>query len=249
MAGKKLTVVVSQAQGKNPAKRQLEEDIVAALIMDPDIDASLVPNLYDMSQDHTGMLFLRSVRGDLVLLSWLYPRAARWILDRDGVSGQEGITLLESEDEQGDDDDDENGKNGASDNGEHESKGIGSVDVPNRNIYCIDLRCSADPQEYLDEIRRIASEKSVQTVGLMDWIQGSPKQDQLQRYLHPDRMLAAQKDDGNGNGEAATDEPAPKVKAITISRTIPVIRLSIVPEKNRLADCRMECLLSSIFEG
>ena len=85
MAGKKITVVISQGQGKNPARRHLEEEIAAQLLMDPEVDVSLVPHLYDVSRDHTGMLFLRSLPGDLVVLSWLYPRAARWILDRDGV--------------------------------------------------------------------------------------------------------------------------------------------------------------------
>ena len=107
MAAKKLTVVISQAQGKNPAKRQLEEEIAAALIMDPEVDVSLVPHLYDLHADHTGLLFLRSVPGDLVILSWIYPRAARWVLSRQGVNGQEGVTLLKAEGEDDEDSDDE----------------------------------------------------------------------------------------------------------------------------------------------
>ena len=76
----RITVVISQAQGRNPVRRQLEEDIATTLMMEPDVDVSLVPHLYDMGQDHTGMLFLRSVPGPLVVLSWLYERAARWTL-------------------------------------------------------------------------------------------------------------------------------------------------------------------------
>ena len=85
VAGSKLTVVVSQAQGNNPAKRELEEEIAAALKDDPDIDVCLLPHLYDMPRDHSGLLLLRSVPGELVVLAWLYPRATRWILDRNGV--------------------------------------------------------------------------------------------------------------------------------------------------------------------
>ncbi len=62
MAGKKISVVISQHQGKNPVKRNLEEEIAASLIMASDVDVSIVPHVYDMSSDHTGMLFLPRFR-------------------------------------------------------------------------------------------------------------------------------------------------------------------------------------------
>ena len=71
MAAQKLTVVISQAQGKNPARRGLEEELAAALIMQSDVNVSLVPHLYDLSHDHSGMLFLQGVPGPLLVLSWL----------------------------------------------------------------------------------------------------------------------------------------------------------------------------------
>ena len=85
MSRQRLTVVLSQAQGKNPAKRALEESIAAALIMEPGLDVSIVPYLYDLDPEHTGRLFLELIQGDMVVLSWLYPRAAYWVLDRDGI--------------------------------------------------------------------------------------------------------------------------------------------------------------------
>src|SRR5207245_8859727 len=94
MSHHRLTVVLSQAQGKNPARRALEESIAAALIMEPGLDVSVVPNLYDLDPEHTGRLFLESIQGDMVLLSWLFPRAAFWILDRDGIKGHLGETQL-----------------------------------------------------------------------------------------------------------------------------------------------------------
>ena len=45
MAATKVTVVICQAQGRNPVKRQMEEDILTALIAEPGVDASLVPHL------------------------------------------------------------------------------------------------------------------------------------------------------------------------------------------------------------
>ena len=75
---KRIAVVVSQGQSANPAKRQLEEDIVAGLLMEPGIDVVVIPHLYDLKADGTGMLALRGIMGNMIVLSWLYERAARW---------------------------------------------------------------------------------------------------------------------------------------------------------------------------
>jgi len=243
MPAKKLTVVISQAPGKNPAKRHLEEEIATALLFDSDVEMSLVPHLYDMAADHTGLLFLRSVQTDLVLLSWMYPRAARWILDRQGVRGHEGISLLRSEDEEDaevEDLDDTSAETAA-----EESTGIGSINVPNRKVYCIDLRNNSDPKVFLEEIARIVSESSVQTFDLMQWIKGDPKKEQIDRYLHPERMLEASRTGAsppetgpppNGNGSSgATVLPEP-----TKQRWYPVIDYS------RCTNC-MECIDFCLF--
>src|SRR5216683_7102489 len=125
MSRQRLTVVLSQAQGKNPAKRALEESVAAALIMEPGLDVSIVPYLYDLDAEHTGRLFLESVQGDMVVLAWMYPRAAFWLLDRDGIKGHYGESQLKPP--SADDDEDE-------DAGEPEPpKGIGSVDAPDRH--------------------------------------------------------------------------------------------------------------------
>src|SRR5262245_25548056 len=150
MSRHRLTVVLSQAQGKNPAKRALEESLAAALIMEPGLDVSVVPYLYDLDAEHTGRLFLESVTGDMVVLSWLYPRAAFWLLDRDGIKGRFGETQLKPPANDLDDDEEE---------GEPEPpKGIGSVNVPDRHIYCLDLRDFNNHEPYVEEIRRIAEE-------------------------------------------------------------------------------------------
>src|SRR5947208_5690400 len=148
MTRPRLTVVLSQAQGKHPAKRALEESIVAALLMEPGLEVSVIPHLYDLGPDHTGRLFLESVRGDMVFLSWLFPRAAFWVLDRDGIKGHWGETQLKP----------------PADEDEEEAavpappKGIGSVGVPDRSLYCLDLRDFPGHEPYLNEVRRIAAE-------------------------------------------------------------------------------------------
>src|SRR6266849_4426752 len=123
MSRQRLTVVLSQAQGKNPAKRALEESIIAALIMQPGLDVSVIPYLYDLDPEHTGRLFLESVSGDMVVLSWLYPRAAFWVLDRDGIKGHWGEIQLKPPVA----DDEEDEEDGAKES--EPAKGIGSTGV------------------------------------------------------------------------------------------------------------------------
>ena len=151
MSRHRLTVVLSQAQGKHPVKRGLEEAIVAALILEPGLDVSVVPYLYDLNTEHTGRLFLESVAGDMVVLSWLYPRAAFWLLDRDGIKGHLGETQIKPPASDEDEDEEGEEETGA-------PKGIGAVDVPDRFIYCLDLRDFNTPDPYVEETRRIAAE-------------------------------------------------------------------------------------------
>ena len=153
MSRSRLTVVLSQAPGKHPAKRSLEENIVAALLMEPDLEVSVVPNLYDLGPDHTGRLFLGAVKGDMVVLSWLYPRAAFWLLDRDGIKGHFGETRLKPP---SDDDEDVDGESETPDRPE----AIGPAgDIPDRHIYTLDLRDSNKHEAFVSEIKRIADER------------------------------------------------------------------------------------------
>jgi Pyruvate/2-oxoacid:ferredoxin oxidoreductase delta subunit len=174
MSRLRLTVVLSQAQGKDPRKRALEESVAAALLGEPGIDLSILPYLYDLDARHTGRLFLESVTGDLAVLAWMYPRAAFWLLDRDGVKGHYGenrITPPPEEDEDAD--------------GEPEPpKGIGAAGVPDRWVYCLDLRDHADHRVYVEEVRRIAAEcRERREADLKQWIQGQPTMVQLGHYL------------------------------------------------------------------
>jgi NAD-dependent dihydropyrimidine dehydrogenase PreA subunit len=154
MSRSRVTVVLSQAPGKHPAKRSLEESTVAALLLEPDLEVSVVPNLYDLGPDHTGRLFLESVKGDVVVLSWLYPRAAFWLLDRNGIKGHFGETRLKPPS----DDEDENGTS-ETDTPTDQPQAIGpSGTIPDRFIYALDLRDSNKYEAFVAEIRRIAVE-------------------------------------------------------------------------------------------
>ncbi len=150
MSSGKITVVISQAPGKNPAKRALEENLAASLLMESGVELSIVPHLYDLGPDHTGRLFLESIQGDMVVLAWLFPRAAYWLLDRDGIGGTEGQSPLHPLAPKDEDEDEEPTV---------KAPGIGSaIGGPNRTIWCLDLRDHAGHQVYLEEIRRISAE-------------------------------------------------------------------------------------------
>lgn len=162
---KRIAVAISQSQSKNPAKRKLEEDIVLGLVMEPGIDVTVVPNLYDLKADSTGMLALKGISGNLIVCSWHFERAAHWILDRNGIHGHVGMVTLRDEDLdeefEGDDEDKE--------------RVVDSRAIPNRKIYCLDLRISNKAQVYIDEIKRIQQENATQVVGLGDLIGNQPE--------------------------------------------------------------------------
>lgn len=157
---KRISVVVSQGQSQNPAKRDLEESIVTQLIMESGIDVTVVPHLYDLTADGTGMLAMKSINGNMVVVSWLFERAAHWILDRNGIHGMVGHVELKAD--VTDDDDAE----AAAEEPEEKERVIDSRVIPNRNIYCLDLRVSNKPADFVKEIKRIQEERSVEIVSL-----------------------------------------------------------------------------------
>jgi NAD-dependent dihydropyrimidine dehydrogenase PreA subunit len=114
-----------------------------------------VPHLNDISGDHSGSLWLKSIRGDVVVLAWLYPRATHWILDRLGIKGRTGTVLLRSGEE------DEEEEQAESDEAPTGIGAIKAINVPDRSVFALDLRIEAKPEVFLTEIRRIAREASV----------------------------------------------------------------------------------------
>jgi len=243
---KKLTVVISQGQSANPAKRGLEESLVAALLFEKGVDVTVVPHLYDLTPGGTGLLCLSGISGDLLVLSWLFPRAARWTLARHGILGHEGTSLLKAE--ESDEEDEEEGDETAEK--PETSKGIGLPQVPNRRIYCVDLRTTDKVEPYVAEVRRIVGETNVQTFSLMSWISGSPKPEQLARYLADEKPAApppaapalpiVPPASTAESGEAAEAAAVTRIEESTGRRWYPVIDYS------RCTNC-LECLDFCLF--
>ncbi len=237
MSREKLTVVLSQAQGKNPAKRALEESLAAALIMEPGLDVSIVPYLYDLDAKHTGRLFLESVNGDMAVLAWMFPRAAFWLLDRDGIKGHYGESQLKPPGTGEDEDED----------GEPEPpNGIGTVDVPDRHIYCLDLRNFNGHEPYITEIRRIAVKCRERREAKLKLRAGGvsppmPTMVQLGRNLRANATPSSSPPSGgNGNGEGEPHFAAKQLLQQPDRRWYPVIDYS------RCTNC-MECIDFCLF--
>lgn len=228
------TVVISQHQGKNPAKRQLEEELATALSSDGNVAVALVPHLYDLSAQHSATEFLRSLPGDLIVLSWLYPRSIRWILDRQNVRGHEGITLLESQ--SNDDDEEQQTRITREEAAQPESEVLKLRNgIPNRRVYCLDLRDHSDVKTYLDEIRRIVAETTLPLVELSSFAAVPALSPQLEKYLHPLEILTEQK-----SATSLDDDDAPADGEVVRRRWYPVIDYS------RCTNC-MECIDFCLF--
>lgn len=188
--GPPLTVLISQGRSDNPKKRELEDALADALANEHTLRVFLVPNLYDLPPDGEAMEILRAISGDLVVVSWIFPRPAHWVLDRCGIRGQIGETLLGPE---VDELDEEEPEEDASDI----ERVLDTRPLPDRRIYCLDLRDRKDVAPFVEEIVRINAEADPPTTNgdhtangesaldLMQWIQGQPNSAQLERYLEP----------------------------------------------------------------
>ena len=235
---KRIAVVVSQGQSAAPAKRQLEEDIVAGLLMEPGVDVVVIPHLYDLKADGTGILALRGIMGNMIVLSWLYERGARWTLDRAGVRGKEGLTTIKASEED-EEEEDEHEESQADD----KERVQGSREIPNRKIYCVDLRVHSTAQPYIDEVKRIARENAIQLVSLGMGIElgGQPRPEQMRRLMQP----------ANDTALALHAHPIPLPKgegAIQLTRIDedPGRRWYPVIDYSRCTNC-MECIDFCLF--
>ena len=99
-----IPIVVSTGQSNNPLKRELEEAVINGLDQLPGCRVLVIPHLYDLAARGESIATLRETEGDIVILSWLYPRSAHWILDRQGIHGNPGEVQLDT----AEDDEEEN---------------------------------------------------------------------------------------------------------------------------------------------
>ncbi|MEM6980293.1 MAG: ferredoxin family protein [Planctomycetota bacterium] len=177
-----LTVIVSKGQSRHPEKRQLEASIADLAAELDGVDVIVVPHLYDLPKGGPSLKALADFEGDLVCVSWIFSRAAHWVLDRNGIDGQVGFVAIH--DDNASDGDalpestsptnrlkDQPSLSGAASAASPEASRVELTQpesdrvtdlVPRRErqIHCIDLKAVSDVSTIVGEIERIRSEQN-----------------------------------------------------------------------------------------
>lgn len=148
------TLVLSKGQSRNPAKRALEQAIADAAVSMPELEVVVIPHLYDLPKDGESVQRLREIEGDIVLASWIFPRAAHWVLDRNGIGGNFGDVVLGSDDEE-ESDEDTSTEESASGQDTPVERVTDLYPRPDRMVFCLDLKVSETTADFVGEIQRI----------------------------------------------------------------------------------------------
>jgi NAD-dependent dihydropyrimidine dehydrogenase PreA subunit len=235
-----LLVVVSQGQSRSPEKRGLEDAIASMAARLPNTACMVVPNLYDLGSDSHSLLKMRNWNGPIVILSWLFDRAAFWVLDRNEIRGKFAEVQLKNPDTLNEDDEDTDDSDSDSVD-EKAAERVANIAIrPNRNIYSIDMRADSNCEAFEQEFRRILSLEQID----------APKKDllSLERFLSPTNSTALAMD-GSGlldQGSGAVSHESPlgivplRVDEHPTRRWYPVIDYS------RCTNC-MECIDFCLF--
>ncbi len=147
------TVVVSRGQSRNPEKRGIEQAIADTVSAFDGVDVLVIPHLYDLPKTSESYKKLAKIEGDIVVVSWIFGRAAHWVLDRNGIGGQWGDVQLGKPVDAPEADEDSD--LGSAEDSEPVSRVTDLHPRPDRNIHCIDLKISSDVNDFIAEIRRI----------------------------------------------------------------------------------------------
>ncbi len=136
----RLAILLSKHRTPQPQQAKLEQQLLAELSGWSQVSVTVTPHLYDLTPNGPAIETLQKSDGDLIVLSWLYPRASYWLLDANRVKGRLGLTSsLPKEDY--DESDAQQGK----------------TEILSRTIWCFDLRTHDRAEPYLTEIAGIVA--------------------------------------------------------------------------------------------
>ena len=83
-----ITVIISTSRDGDDSRRLLDSSLISlAADRFRHLKQVIVPYLYDLDPEGPAVSHLRSIGGELVVFSWLNPRAAGWLLDANGIEG------------------------------------------------------------------------------------------------------------------------------------------------------------------
>ena len=152
--------MVSKGQSRNPKKRELEQAIAELGQQIDGVQVLVVPHLYDLPKGSDSYKKLSELEGNLIVVSWIYSRAAHWVLDRNGIQGQVGEVLiadLDEETEQEESDGHQASDEPEDDAAEMIQRVTDLYPRTSRSIYCIDLKISDQVDRIREEIQRIVA--------------------------------------------------------------------------------------------
>ena len=234
MANPVITVVVSQGQSRNPEKRALEEGISQAAAQLDGCLVMTVPHLYDVAPDGETIKSLQAITGPILLFSWLYERAAHWVLDRNAIRGQVGLVELTPDEDDEDEDEDED-----KDEAEKTERVVDWQPRPDRHIYCVDMRASEKLDAFVEELKRICDAEKARIQSAVPAVSA----ESLARFTQPTNDTALAID---GSGKLALNHQLFQLNAVNSIDEHPSRRWYPVIDFSRCTNC-MECIDFCLF--
>ncbi len=137
---RRLPVVIAQSPVSNPQRRDLEEAIVGALLMERGMDLNVIPHLEDLEPGETGLLCLEGITGPMALAAWMAAEPAQKLLQSHGIQGRRGRSEFDRSQAEG--------------------------PPRERPIYFLDLNGCHDAPALIAELRRIRDDLATPTVAL-----------------------------------------------------------------------------------
>jgi len=162
-----LNLIISRRRKHQQQQPLLEAQLAKMLSGQQAVRVAIVPHLYDLAPDGPVLRHLRALEGHMVVLAWLYPRAAYWVLQANRITGRMGRTryfpVEEMETPQPASD------GGPTDSATHQapSDAVAASATPapsdsagqaGRTIWCFDLREAATVESLVEQIDEIALE-------------------------------------------------------------------------------------------
>lgn len=129
-------VLISRPRGEPHSLSTYYHELASRLAGVPGLKVALAPHLYDLAPQGPTLQYLRSIQSGIVVLAALYPRAAFWLLDAQGVRGRLGLSSSLADGE---------APGGLASSHHH-------AEVPDRTLWCFDLRRYPDPERLVGEI-------------------------------------------------------------------------------------------------
>ena len=137
----RLTIIISQSSVRAGMAADLEETMVAELMMTPGFDATMIGPLESVEKDGTDFLCLSSFNHSLVLLTWLPLEQAQQNWERLGLDGQ--VIPIGDEAPAGQ-----------------------ATSSPARKVFYIQMTESMDAKVALRQLAELLASRQVKTVGI-----------------------------------------------------------------------------------